>query len=217
MPAALPPALGAGGGTAAPGAGAGAVQRGRVPDTTGGSTAAYKEHLPHPSSSRRTQDAAPTANTKPRELGRAVYGNLPTAKSFNFSLFFFFPSFSPFKNYLFHVRWSHGVPPLPLCPRAHPGRWDGVRFSLRGAFCFHDHTNCNKLYKKNTGESQGLAATFFCMGQGQEALPSPPPPSYMSFGLFFFRTGSFRSLFTSCFLHCFFDPGFASCFLQNSK
>ena len=137
--------------------------------------------------------------------------------SFNFYLFWFFSPFSLFKSNLFHVRWSHGIPPLPLCPRAHPGWWDRILFSLRGAFCFHDHTNCNKLYKKTLASPKGLAATFFCTGQGQEALSSPPPSSYVSFGLFIFSTRSFRSLFTRCFLRCFFNSGFASCFLQNSR
>lgn len=58
---------------------------------------------------------------------------------------------------------------------------------------------------------------MFCMGRGQEALHSSPPPSYMSFSLFIFGTRSFRSLFTSWLLRCCLDPGFASCFLEKQQ
>lgn len=62
---------------------------GALLETTRGSTAVYREHVPHPSSSQRTQDAVLRVDTKPRELEQAVYGNLPRAKSFNLLLFFF--------------------------------------------------------------------------------------------------------------------------------
>lgn len=97
---------------------------GAVLETPRGSTAVYREHVPHPSSSQRTQDAVLRADTQPRELEQAVYGNLPRAKSFNLLLFFFF--FLLFKRYLFHVRWSRAVLPLLLCPQCTQGGGTGV-------------------------------------------------------------------------------------------
>lgn len=87
-------------------------------------------------------------------------------------IYYFFFSFSLFKSYLFHVRWSHSIPPLPLCPRVRPGRWDGVHFSLRGAFCFHDHTNCNKLYKKTLASPEVWQQPFSARAKGRRlSLP----------------------------------------------
>lgn len=118
---------------AAPGADAGAVPRHRVPDTPGGSM----EHLPYPTSSQRAQDVLGQQPTQSQGSQDELLRKPPKSQEFKF-LFIIFFSFSPFKSYLFHVRWSRGVPPLPLCPRACPGWWDGVRFLF--ARCFFAST-----------------------------------------------------------------------------
>lgn len=149
------------------------------------------------------------------------------AKSFNFYLFFFFssPSFSPFKSYFCSTgggptasrRSRSALPPHERTPGA-VGR--GSVFLCEAALFASTITQtCNELYKKTLASPEVWQQPFFlCAGRGREALPSPPPPpSYVSFGLSIFSTGSFRSLFTSRFLRCFFSPGFASCFLRDGK
>lgn len=57
-------------------------------------------------------------------------------------------------------------PATPALPPVHPGRWDGVAFLCEVLFCFHDHTNCNKLYKKTLASPKVWQQPFSVWAEG---------------------------------------------------
>lgn len=181
--------------------------------TSRGSTAVHREHVPHPSSPQRmlcwewTQSPGSWNKlpTEPSQEPRVLIHNI---------VFFFLL----FKWCLFHVWWSHGPChscSAPSAPRA-VGRG---RFSLRGAFCFHDHTNCNKLYKKTLASPKVWQQPFSVWAEGtrlchplllHHTCPSASSPS---------APGAFGPFSQAAFSTVFFTPVLlaASCQTANKS
>lgn len=133
--------------------------------TTRGSTAGHKEHVPQPSSSQRMLCSEWTQSLGSWDKLSMETSQEPRVLIYHYNIFS--PSFSCCLNAICSTCGGPMVSchscSAPSAPRA-VGRG---RFSLRGAFfCFHDHTNCNKLYKKTLASPKVWQQPFSVWAKG---------------------------------------------------
>lgn len=160
-----------------------------------------REGVPHPSSSQRmlcwewTQSRG-SWNKLSTETSRE-----PRVLIYYYNIFF---SFSCCLNAICST-WGGPMGSCRSCSAPSAPRAVGRgRFSSRGAFCFHDHTNCNKLYKKTLASPKVWQQPFSVWAEGtrlshplllHHTCPSASSPSAPVLGPF--SQAAFSAVFSA--------------------